>query len=247
MCRKAKEKMNQKYPLLEYYVRYLREIRGLKDSSVNHYIGAMNVISKWLRDRRMIRDSIYEITDIDELTGVRNYVFENPEFILKDKTGHQMYSAGFNNYYRFASGEDFSEVGENIELLDVQLIVGQQRLVTTNTWKRSGIIKRQSIEAAGYKCEIDSKHKTFLKEADRKPYMEGHHALPIRLQGDFQSSLDVYANIICLCPVCHRRIHYGLKEDRRLMLYKIYTDRAQRLANSGICMSKDEFVKMAEN
>ena len=115
------------------------------------------------------------------------------------------------------------------------------------TWKRSGLMRNQIIVAADYKCEIDRNHSSFIAEATRKPYMEGHHVIPLSKQPSFPSlSLDVYANIICLCPVCHRRIHLGLKEDRGMLMNKIYDERADRLYNSGIRLSKEEFVRMVE-
>lgn len=73
----------------------------------------------------------------------------------------------------------------------------------------------------------------------------GHHAIPIKEQGHFDVSLDVYANIICLCPICHRLLHYGVNEDKQKILSKVYHDRAERLAKSGIKLSKEEFTKVA--
>ncbi len=75
--------------------------------------------------------------------------------------------------------------------------------------------------------------------------MEGHHALPMNAQDHFQVSLDVYANIVCLCPICHRKIHYGLRDDRVSMIRHIYDQRVSRLANSGIEISKEDFVEVA--
>ena len=77
--------------------------------------------------------------------------------------------------------------------------------------------------------------------------MESHHAIPMRQQPRFDNSLDVYANLVCLCPMCHRRIHYGIKSDRTGMKKLIYHNRADRLANSGIRLSGREFLEMTEN
>lgn len=74
--------------------------------------------------------------------------------------------------------------------------------------------------------------------------MESHHAIPIHLQGRFPYSLDVYANLICLCPVCHRKIHYGLRDERREMLYEIYEKRHERMAHSGLEIGKEEFADL---
>lgn len=98
---------------------------------------------------------------------------------------------------------------------------------------------------AGYICEMDSSHRTFISEVNKKPYMEGHHALPMNNQEQFCVSLDVYANIVCLCPVCHRQIHHGLKQDRIDMAKRIYGARNTRLINCGIKLCEADFVEIA--
>ena len=69
--------------------------------------------------------------------------------------------------------------------------------------------------------------------------------IPMKKQPDFNTSLDVYANIVCLCPVCHRLMHHGLDDCKKTLLSQIYVARIERLANSGIRLSKDEFMRMA--
>ena len=74
--------------------------------------------------------------------------------------------------------------------------------------------------------------------------MEGHHMLPMRYQDKFKNSLDVYANIICLYPICHRLLHYGAETEKKNIIDKIYYDMADRLATSGIEISKADFHRM---
>jgi 5-methylcytosine-specific restriction protein A len=71
--------------------------------------------------------------------------------------------------------------------------------------------------------------------------MEAHHIIPLKLQERFSSSLDVYANLISLCPICHRKIHLGIKEERRLMIDGIYEECKDRLAKCGFILGKEEF------
>ena len=91
---------------------------------------------------------------------------------------------------------------------------------------------------------MNKKHISFIAEQSKKQYMEGHHVIPIHFQSRFDNSLDIYANIICMCPICHRKIHYGLKEDRQIMMNQIYHQRANRLSNCGIKLSKQEFMEL---
>ena len=74
--------------------------------------------------------------------------------------------------------------------------------------------------------------------------MEGHHILPMNQQEKFENSLDVYANIICLCPICHRLMHYGVDNEKTALLDRIYFDRAERLAVSGLQIDKNDFKRL---
>ncbi len=156
-----------------------------------------------------------------------------------------MYSAGLNNYLRFASGDGFREIHCGIELMDTPIPLEEAIRDERTVWRRSEIIRIQAIELASYSCEINHSHQSFVSESTNKPYMEGHHAIPMNAQDHFNVSLDVYANIVCLCPICHRRIHYGIRDERVGMIQQIYDKRFARLARSGLAMSKDEFVDIA--
>ena len=231
--------------LKEYYVRYLNDVRNLSPSSVKHYIDALNNISRYLVSKSLITESIYEIMDFEQLSTMRDILYADPEFMAQDKRGHQMYSAGLNNYCRFAKGEDFSSAKEKALLLDVPIEVPQLATRESTVWRRSSIIREQSLEIAQFRCEIDNQHSSFIAASTNHMYMEGHHAIPMHLQPHFTNSLDVYANIICLCPVCHRRIHYGLRDDKVRMMQQIYSTHADRLAQSGIQIGRSDFISVA--
>ena len=237
--------MSGGYVLKEYYIKYLESVRHLSDSSVKHYLDAINWISKYLRNKQLISDVLYEVLDLNSLEHLNRILLSDPEFVAMNKRGHQMYSAGINNYLRFARGDDFERIGHQLSILDEPIQV--PKLITGNKetkWKRSEIIKHQSLKSAHYLCEINEKHVTFVMKNTDHAYMEGHHSIPMSLQGNFGTSLDVYANIVCLCPTCHRLLHYGRESDKKPALDKIYYDRSTRLAHSGIKLSRDEFVKI---
>lgn len=231
--------------LMKYYIKYLKEIRGLSDSSIGHYTQAMRKISSFLVEKNMIQETVYEIQDIGELEVIKTYLYNNPEFVDLDERGHRMYSAGLNNYYKFANGEGFENIRERIGILDTEMPIPELTNRTATTRKRSSIIKIQAIESAGYQCEFDSSHTTFIAKSTGHQYMEGHHALPMKYQDKFDCSLDVYANIICLCPICHRLLHYRVEDSKEKVVSKIYYDRADRLASSGLRICKDDFYKLA--
>lgn len=228
-----------------YYAKYLKEIRGVSDSTVKHYDEALKYISKYLVEKGKLQQSIYEIQDIGELENLRAYLYSDSGFMALDKRGHHMYTCGFKNYYKFACGETFSNMRKPIEIMDTEIPVSGKRNISQMAMKRSSIIKIQVIQAAGYKCEINPLHETFVAKSSGHPYMEGHHVLLLKFQDAFHKSLDVYANIICLCPVCHRFLHYGLDSEREYIADKIFYDRVDRLAASGIVINKNDFKKFA--
>ena len=231
--------------LKEYYGRYLREIRGLSESSVRHYYDALNNISRRLVAKQLVNRDIYEITNTEYLMNVREILFADPEFVQLNERGNSMYSAGLNNYLRFASGDDFLQCSDYIEKMDIPVKPEDPIIIEHTVWRRSDVLRNQVLAGADYKCEINGAHETFIAEKTKKPYMESHHAIPMRLQPRFENSLDIYANIVCLCPICHRRVHYGLQDEKNVLIQRIYHNRADRLARSGIKLSQQEFIEFA--
>ena len=154
--------------LKEYYAKYLTEVRGLKPASVKHYFDALNNISKRLKSKNLVNYDIYEIGDLERLGDVRKILFADPEFIEQNERGNRMYSVGLNNYYRFASGEEFRKIKDKIWLMDMPVAAEDAIKVEIDVWKRSGIMRTQAIELAGYACEINEKHDTFIAEKNHK-------------------------------------------------------------------------------
>ena len=74
---------------------------------------------------------------------------------------------------------------------------------------------------------------SFIANNTDHAYMEGHHLIPMRWQESFNTSLDVYANIVCLCPTCHRLLHFGRDCDKIPVLDKLYYERFDRLQTAG--------------
>ena len=108
-------------------------------------------------------------------------------------------------------------------------------------FKRNQETAKKSIVLANYKCNIDEWHSSFISK-NGMPYMEAHHLVPLSTQDYFESSLDVDANIVCLCPNCHRKLHYGV--DITQELQKLYDNRIEYLKQSGINISFIELIEL---
>lgn len=75
--------------------------------------------------------------------------------------------------------------------------------------------------------------------------MEPHHLIPLDYQYLFEFSLDVEANIICLCSNCHNEIHYGL--NYKSLIKKFYNERKEPLEQCGIKIELEELYKLYQH
>jgi 5-methylcytosine-specific restriction protein A len=112
----------------------------------------------------------------------------------------------------------------------------------TSAWSRDPDIAYTALHEAGFLCENDRNHKTFISGRNNSNFMEAHHLIPIEYQKSFQNSLDVPENIISLCPNCHRAIHLSTQETKSGMLEKLFMQRATRLKDRGLSITIQELI-----
>ena len=227
--------------MIELFKQYIKISRNVSDSTVKHYITAINTINTLLIKNNYPIQNVFDVSSFEELNSIRDYLNSNVEFIKKDTVGNRMYSVAFNHFYRFAC-EDKDFYTEKLDKLD--MVIPKKTISVSNTWKRNKLISAQALEFAHYQCECNNGHKTFIAASNGKQYMEGHHLIPIKFQKDFASSIDVYANIVCLCPVCHRLLHYGTTKEKEYNADKLFEARNERLIHSGIDISRNDFQKI---
>lgn len=111
-------------------------------------------------------------------------------------------------------------------------------------WIRNAAKASKALMFSNYTCEIDSSHETFISKSTNMPYVESHHLIPMGKQGEFQYDLDQLANLISLCPLCHRLIHLGTDADKEKLLRKLYDQRKERLENIGIEINFSELKRV---
>lgn len=108
---------------------------------------------------------------------------------------------------------------------------------------------KAAIDMANYECQADG-CKTF-KNRKGNPYMEGHHLIPCTLtnaqyfKDKYNKNIDCVENIVCICPTCHRAIHFGDEPTRTEILKKLFTPkRAEALKKVGIPITLEELLKL---
>lgn len=92
-------------------------------------------------------------------------------------------------------------------------------------------VARRALIRAGYRCEIDTTHTSFLRKNSSHLYMEPHHLIPMSMTDYFGVSLYREQNIFSLCSNCHNQIHYGTKEDVRRLISKLFLSREQEICS----------------
>lgn len=86
---------------LEHFRTYIKDVRGVSDKSMNHYIGALTTINTLLEKYNFPIQNIFSITELSELDQVQAFLDNNEEFQKRNSTGHNMYSVAFKHYCRF--------------------------------------------------------------------------------------------------------------------------------------------------
>lgn len=92
---------------------------------------------------------------------------------------------------------------------------------------------------SGYRCALSCNHTLFTnKKKPHNDYVEAHHIIPFWAQSFFGSNLDNPANMVALCPSCHREIHNGINRHQLINLL-LTQDRMSRLKKA--LLNKNKF------
>lgn len=121
------------------------------------------------------------------------------------------------------------------EHIDTPILKLETTELSVSGYPRNVIVAANALHNANYECELKCSTKLFLRKNAKVNYTEAHHLIPLCYQNDFDYSLDVEANVVSLCPNCHRRLHYG--DDISDVLKLLYLARKDRLAKCGINVS----------
>ncbi len=227
----------------DYYGRYIKDVLKLRESTVNHYLGAISALNRILRDNQYPIFDLYHVSTKENLEDIELFLDQNEEYRGLNYRGNNMYSAALHNLMKFASAQMF-QGSEIFESLDLPVEVAEPTLTLVSTDKRRSIIKDQVIHASRFSCECDLAHTSFTSKATLRRYVEGHHLIPLQRQALFPYSLDVYANVVSLCPNCHRLLHLAIKAEKKYYLDKLFESRKVRLVSSGIDISHKEFLRL---
>ena len=94
-----------------------------------------------------------------------------------------------------------------------------------------------------YICEMNNKHITFSSKSNGKNYVEAHHLIPFSERDNYELSIDVIENIVCLCPNCHREIHLAIDEQKKSLLLPLFNKKVKQLKNIWINIDLETLYK----
>lgn len=157
-----------------------------------------------------------------------HYLFDSKKAIDKDDNEKVVTSIDISNDEKYESPNYCKEP--------------KPLLVEANTKKyaRDSHKAKKAIYNSHFTCDINDHHDSFVAKTGKK-YMEAHHLIPMAAQVDFDVSLDVDANIVCLCPNCHRKLHFGKDIDDELKM--LYGKRRHSLIESGLKITFNDLKK----
>ncbi|MFC4321304.1 HNH endonuclease [Litchfieldia salsa] len=96
-------------------------------------------------------------------------------------------------------------------------------------WTRNQVTAKRAILRSGYTCEYNPSHSSFKSKVTGQTYVEAHHLIPMEQQENFNKSLDVEANIVSLCPLCHKTVHHADTDEVEPIITSLFSKRQARL------------------
>lgn len=119
---------------LEIFSAWMRENSTLSDSSIYKYTRAVNTISNQMKEKGVISESLLAMSAL-QIDIFVPLILRDPDFVIKNKTGNNMYSNALKQYRLFRNIE-FAEIVDYAEI--TSMIDGYAHLQET---ERNAIVK----------------------------------------------------------------------------------------------------------
>jgi len=216
---KIKESKDNKYPLDFYYNLTLVD-------NINY-----KMIIEYAKPK-LGNFRTYELLDFKTSSKIIKYINSQKLMYLDEDNADIELQKTINKITSFKPEEEPQKIKDSKEVKGNKI------------FPRNLAYAKFALEKAHYLCEIDNKHKTFTSNSSKKQFVEAHHLIPLKVQDEFIYSIDIPANIISLCPNCHRKIHFASSEDKNIMLEELLHKRQDDLKMYGIKVSKNNLFNI---
>ena len=189
------------------------------------------------------------LIDVQEIwSGVKSFNQSPQKLDIAQYTAFKKLLSKRNfRFVEYEDEEDYQKAIENMEVKSIKLEDQPQELIVKVSkaseklkWGRDPIKGKRAIVQVDFRCEADGSHTFFNSVKTGKNYVEAHHLIPLQFQDNFQNSLDVEANIISLCPMCHKKVHHAITDEKLPVVEELYEKRKNRLEKCGIGVSLEK-------
>lgn len=133
-------------------------------------------------------------------------------------------------------------INSNLSDSSGKYLTKPKKIITSSRYERNIKTSVSALKAAGYRCELNNNHVTFIRKTNNQPYTEPHHLVPMKYQKQFKVDLDVENNIVSLCSTCHNKLHYGKNFEKDLKT--LYENHKHLLEMAGIYITFQELLSM---
>lgn len=130
-----------------------------------------------------------------------------------------------------------------LDITDKPITKSGKKISMISCYPRDPKISKRVLINAKYNCEYNQEHKYFISSSTKNNYVEAHHLIPLNYQGKYGNSLDVDANVVSLCPICHKLIHFSVLKDKIDVIKHLFSLRSKRLKKAGILISEEELIE----
>ncbi len=170
----------------------------------------------------------------DEIKQLAQYYLDEV-----DQADQYMTSNQFQETINSLKLDNFEEHAQ-LELVPIE--IPKKSLSVVERSQRKARIVTEALIKAEYKCALDESHQTFIHKSSGNAYMEAHHLIPLQVQHRFEYSLDVPSNVVCLCPNCHRKVHYAHTSIQKESLAYLFKTHQANLDQQGLKVPLDTLL-----
>ena len=202
-------------------------------------------VSKYLINIGVISFDDFINIILDSYENIENYNRSLVKSIIYENIG--VFQEIYYNVLNINEENNIEEVISENEINSFSEIEGPEPRtdIEENETKhyRSDYLKKEKAKRkSGYLCELGDRNQCqyFTSKVSNKNYVEAHHLIQMEFSNDFENSIDVIANLISLCPNCHRRLHHAKDEDRKGDIEYLFFKRKKQLESKGISISLNE-------
>lgn len=140
-------------------------------------------------------------------------VYKNTKKVAKELTKAELDKKLAKIKKDFSRALTKEEIIQKLEKYENENIDPKYKMMFAKTFSRNPIIARYIKEKSGYRCEICGR--LGFKKENGERYAEVHHIDELAKGG-----ADLPSNLICVCPICHKKFHHGSEEVRKTLKLK---------------------------